>query len=634
MSSRPLKPKACIPCRTRKVKCNRQSPCANCVSWSLECVFPSPIRTCTRPRRKPTSELKENHRVSISTQPTRNEFGQQSDLCIQGSERSAGAEAMASKLFTSNQSASCLVAGSAPTVASAMSMPFNHTIRLNSGLYRTENDFLFPCHPSPFSSSAVELAFLHPSSHQIDICWQAYLNNVDQIVKVLHAPNSEEILQKAKKGNTSLANRHYALVFTIYLSAILSVPHADVESCFNAPKTEVLRAYRAAAELALARANFLRTENIDTLQAFVLFLSISIFMDETKFAWALSGLAGRLVSSMSTELSPFAKEIHRRLWWQLWYLDRRAAEDHGEIPGSCEAITNPELPPNINDSDIDPNMVEAPHRRNGWTEMSFYLIRLEIARTSSKLDTAVSQPQKKVIITECWANIRSSYLAHCDDRQPVPWLAKHVAHVLNTEMWFKFYGQECFAASPSARARTIRDQLFLLAMDIVDTPRRIERDPHAKTWKWLLKGYLQFLPLGFLLTELCYRTSRGEVVDHAWKVVEDAFSRWTDADRNSKNGEILCRLMDRAKVAKGQTILWPSTMDTSLQTGYRPSQRNDMTATAIGPSHNESTSFIDNLPLLHVNYLGYEMPSSSSTDLIPLDIEGYPKIHPAGQHEP
>ncbi|KKZ61406.1 hypothetical protein EMCG_03962 [[Emmonsia] crescens] len=40
-------------------------------------------------------------------------------------------------------------------------------------------------------------------------------------------------------------------------------------------------------------------------------------MNETKFAWALTGLARRQICSMSKNLSPFAKEIHQRLWWQL-----------------------------------------------------------------------------------------------------------------------------------------------------------------------------------------------------------------------------------------------------------------------------------------------------------------------------
>src|SRR5215469_1332915 len=49
-----LRQKACIACRTRKVKCNKQAPCMNCTAWSLECVFPSPIRRCRRPRKGDT----------------------------------------------------------------------------------------------------------------------------------------------------------------------------------------------------------------------------------------------------------------------------------------------------------------------------------------------------------------------------------------------------------------------------------------------------------------------------------------------------------------------------------------------------------------------------------------------------
>ncbi|PGH32797.1 hypothetical protein GX50_04398 [[Emmonsia] crescens] len=328
-----------------------------------------------------TSFIKSAHSMSLRS----NEFGPPSEVCTQDSERLAVIEAMAGDFFTKIQSAMRTVTGETPRISSATSMPFDDTIQFNYGLYQTKTDSLFPYRPSPFSSPAVELAFLHPSSHQIDICWQAYLKNVDQIMKVLHTPSSEEILQKAKSSTASLANGHYALVFTIYLSSILSMTPEDVKSCFNTSKTEVLTTYGAATELALARANVLRTEDIDTLQAFVLFLSISILMNETKFAWALTGLARRLICSMSTNLPPFAKEIPKRLWWQLWYLDRRAEEDHGEIPSSYDAVMNPELPLNINDSDLDPKMVEGPRQHNDWIEMSFFLIRSEIAGTSHKL---------------------------------------------------------------------------------------------------------------------------------------------------------------------------------------------------------------------------------------------------------
>ncbi|OJD22141.1 hypothetical protein ACJ73_06514 [Blastomyces percursus] len=215
-------------------------------------------------------------------------------------------------------------------------------------------------------------------------------------------------------------------------------------------------------------------------------------------------------------------------------------------------------------------MAEAPLPRDGWTEMSFHLIHLEIARTSSKLETTISQPRKKVII-------RVSVL-----RQ-----AHRSGHV------------------PSETNSSFLPLTLSIPQAALNETHTLEHGD------------------GF---------SR-DTYNHAWKVVEDAFNRWTDEDKNSKNGEILCRLMDRAKVATEQTVSRPSSMD-ALQIGYRPSQRNDMTATAIGPSHNEMAPFIDNMPpLLHANCLGYETPSSSSTDTIPLDIEGNSAIHTADRHE-
>lgn len=34
------RPRSCINCRQRKIKCDRQHPCCNCIRSKLECVFP------------------------------------------------------------------------------------------------------------------------------------------------------------------------------------------------------------------------------------------------------------------------------------------------------------------------------------------------------------------------------------------------------------------------------------------------------------------------------------------------------------------------------------------------------------------------------------------------------------------
>jgi hypothetical protein len=45
-------PKACLVCRTRKVKCDRKLPCGTCKRWNIaDCVYPSPIRVSPRPKK-------------------------------------------------------------------------------------------------------------------------------------------------------------------------------------------------------------------------------------------------------------------------------------------------------------------------------------------------------------------------------------------------------------------------------------------------------------------------------------------------------------------------------------------------------------------------------------------------------
>lgn len=52
-----LNPRSCITCRRRKVKCNKQYPCSNCLKAHIDCIFPAPGRAPRRPRKPPDGEL-------------------------------------------------------------------------------------------------------------------------------------------------------------------------------------------------------------------------------------------------------------------------------------------------------------------------------------------------------------------------------------------------------------------------------------------------------------------------------------------------------------------------------------------------------------------------------------------------
>lgn len=49
--------RSCVTCRRRKVRCNKRSPCSNCVKAGIECVFPPPGRAPRKSKRPPDAEL-------------------------------------------------------------------------------------------------------------------------------------------------------------------------------------------------------------------------------------------------------------------------------------------------------------------------------------------------------------------------------------------------------------------------------------------------------------------------------------------------------------------------------------------------------------------------------------------------
>ncbi len=52
-----LNPRSCVTCRRRKVRCNKENPCANCARAGIECVFPGPGRAPRKSRKPPDAEL-------------------------------------------------------------------------------------------------------------------------------------------------------------------------------------------------------------------------------------------------------------------------------------------------------------------------------------------------------------------------------------------------------------------------------------------------------------------------------------------------------------------------------------------------------------------------------------------------
>jgi len=94
-----------------------------------------------------------------------------------------------------------------------------------------------------------------------------------------------KVIKQAKEDLSSLSKSMEALLFAIYYSVITSMSQDEVKANFDTDKSTLLARYRFGVEQALARADFLSTSEVITLQAFVLFLFCVRRHDQTKFVW-------------------------------------------------------------------------------------------------------------------------------------------------------------------------------------------------------------------------------------------------------------------------------------------------------------------------------------------------------------
>jgi hypothetical protein len=118
----------------------------------------------------------------------------------------------------------------------------------------------------------VNLQYLHPSSGQILEYWHIYATNVDPVTKIIHAPSFAGRLMAVKDNLQLLDSGMEVLMFSIYFAAVTSTCAVEIQLRFSETKETLLQRFKLAMEKGLAKANFMSSRNIMTLQALVIYL--------------------------------------------------------------------------------------------------------------------------------------------------------------------------------------------------------------------------------------------------------------------------------------------------------------------------------------------------------------------------
>lgn len=149
-------------------------------------------------------------------------------------------------------------------------------------LYTNNDNLLFG-----LQHTAAALSTLHPDPVQIFRLWQIYLNNIDPLLKVTHAPTLQGRLIEAASDLENVTPSFEALMFSIYAMSVMSLTADECQTSFNSSRDDLLTGYQFACQQALLNCDYLRTRDRECLTAFVLFLVNLLSLQADAWASAL-----------------------------------------------------------------------------------------------------------------------------------------------------------------------------------------------------------------------------------------------------------------------------------------------------------------------------------------------------------
>lgn len=246
-------------------------------------------------------------------------------------------------------------------------------------------------------------------------------------------------------------------------------------------------------------------------------------------------------------MTPFMREMRRRLWWQICILDIHAAEDRGSDPMIHGANFTTKPPLNINDEDMNPDTIEPLTARTGYTTMTFCAVSHEVFMFHRRCNItgystgnpATPQPMEIedqiTMMAELQQHLREKYLIHCDLRNPIAWVTVSVTHLVVKRFWLAIYHPLQYDRRPKTGLNMTREQLLMMTVEVLEGARRLELEPETTQWRWFFDSWVQWHALAVALAQLCVQ-NQGPLVQRAWAIIDEVFEPWAAHIADSKRG--------------------------------------------------------------------------------------------------
>ncbi|KAK8116438.1 uncharacterized protein PG998_004719 [Apiospora kogelbergensis] len=635
------KPRSCVVCRSRKVRCDKLSPCSNCRRANIPCVLPSADRPPRWARRLDRANLAASNPAAqpSSQPPPAHESGaaavqvmdrlqkleglvkdlssqlEQAQAAVPATSGSPSANSTASSTrrergdwgdsppaqpgSAANKRSGQLViqdAGRSRYISSdfwskindeltALRMDTTHLPGEDSEssededmspensqptdeLQKTPSDrnaFIFG-HNKNISSDVT--ADLHPLASQVSYLLDVFAENVNFMSQIVHMPSALKLAREMRsKGAISLTPSNEALLFAIYYAAVTSMEEDDVKANFGASKSDLNHRFRMGFETAVARADFLNSPNLTLVQAFTAFLCLARRHDSPRYVWMMVGIVIRMAQSIGLHrdgshfpsLSPFEVEVRRRVWWALYMLDLRSSEDQGTDLTIANDSCDTNIPLNINDTDILPEMKELPKARIGITDTTYLYVSIEYTNTARKmmgLEFKHGLPDidhLSRILNEMYEKVNQLCFQHVSQVGEVrSELGIAVTRLVMAKMKLLTFVPVLFSSSssiPDYFSDDIRTTLFVAAIEVAEYNHSMNENTAFIPYRWIFQTYTHWHSIVYMLMEIT-RRPWSPLVERAWVALHSKWLIPLNAFKMDKNKEIsmpLKKLLTRAQ---------------------------------------------------------------------------------------
>lgn len=243
--------------------------------------------------------------------------------------------------------------------------------------------------------------------------------------------------------------------------------------------------------------------------------------------WLVIGVAFRLAHRLGIHrernlqgMTVFAAEMNRRLWWQIYLLNRHYVNLCEDIDSSDPAhilVFDTNRPLNLNDADLHPEMTMMPPEREGVTEMLFCSIRYEIGSFFRDLNLTSESQNKVQAIKQLVDHLEEKYAKHCDGSIPLQrvsrCLVKTTAHRLTL--------RHCHSMRDASENLAVGDrcEAFDTALLLLQTQNSSCASSMLDRYRWHTKLFYCFEALFPVLHTLAFKDLSESTANEAWQQV-------------------------------------------------------------------------------------------------------------------